>query len=92
MKKRTQATAVAGKDGGLEINADKPKYMVGCRDQNTGRSHNIKRGGSSFEMVERFKCVGTNPTNQNSIQEEFKSCLKSGNICYHSGHDHFYSS
>jgi hypothetical protein len=27
---------------GLEINADKTKYMVMSRDQNAGRSHSIK--------------------------------------------------
>jgi len=34
--------------------------------------------------VEEFKYLGTNVTNQNSIQEEIKSRLKSGNACYHS--------
>jgi len=39
---------------------------------------------NSFERVEEFKYLGTNLTNQNSIQEEIKSRLKSGNACYHS--------
>jgi len=34
--------------------------------------------------VEEFKCLGTTLTNQNSIQEEIKRRLKSGNACYHS--------
>jgi len=34
--------------------------------------------------VEEFKYLGTTLTNQNSIQEEIKSRLKSGNACYHS--------
>jgi len=34
--------------------------------------------------VEGFKYLGTTLTNQNSIQEEIKSRLKSGNACYHS--------
>jgi hypothetical protein len=34
--------------------------------------------------VEEFKYVGTTLTNQNSIQEETKSKLKSENVCYHS--------
>ena len=38
---------------------------------------------SSFERVEQFKYSGTTLTNQNSIQEEIKSRLESGNACYH---------
>ena len=33
--------------------------------------------------MEEFKYLGTNLTNQTSIQEEIKSRLKSGNVCYH---------
>jgi hypothetical protein len=35
----------------------------------------------SIESVEEFKYLGTTLTNQNSIQEELKSRLKSGNAC-----------
>jgi hypothetical protein len=42
--------------------------------------------------VEEFKYLGTNLTNQNSIQEEIKSKLKSGNACYHSVQNLSYSS
>jgi hypothetical protein len=58
--------------------------MVLSRDQNAGRSHSIKTDNSSFERLEGFKYFGTTLTNQNSIQEEIKSRLKSGNACYHS--------
>ena len=34
--------------------------------------------------MEEFKCLGTTLTNQNSIPEEIKSRLMSGNACYHS--------
>jgi len=34
--------------------------------------------------VEEFKYLGTTLTNQNSIQEEIKSRLKLGNVCYYS--------
>jgi len=33
--------------------------------------------------VEQFKYLGRILTNQNSIQEEIKSRLKSGNACWH---------
>ena len=42
---------------------------------------------SSFERVEDFKYLGTALTNQNSIQEESKSSLNSGNACYYSVHN-----
>jgi len=58
--------------------------MVMSRDQNAGRTHSMKIGNSSFERVDEFKYLGTTLTNQNSIQEEIKSRLKSGNACYHS--------
>jgi hypothetical protein len=44
----------------------------------------MKIDNSSFERVEEFKYLGTTLKNQNSIQEEIKSRLKSGNACYHS--------
>ena len=43
----------------------------------------MKTDNSSFERVDEFKYVGTTLTNQNSIQEEIKSRLNSGNVCYH---------
>ena len=45
----------AGKDIGLEVNADKTKCMVMSRDQNAGLSGNINSDNSSFDRVENFK-------------------------------------
>jgi len=58
--------------------------MVMSRDQNAGRSYNIKTYNSSFERAEEFKYLGTILTNQNSVHEEIKSRLNSGNVCYYS--------
>ena len=69
---------------GLEVNADKTKYMVKSRDQNAGRSHNIETDDNSFVRVEEFKYLGTTLTNQNSIQKKIKSRLKSVNACCYS--------
>ena len=43
----------------------------------------MKIDNSSFERVDEFKYLGRTLTNHNSIQEEIKSRLKSGNACYH---------
>jgi hypothetical protein len=67
-------------------------YMVRSRDQNAGGSHNIKIDNSSFKTKEDFTYSGSNLTNQNSIQEEIKSRLKSGNACSHSVQYLLYSS
>ena len=84
IKEYTEALIVASKNIGLEVNADKTKYMVMSREQNAGRSHNIKTDNRSFERVEEFKYLGTTLTNQSSIQEEINSRFKSGNACYYS--------
>ena len=79
LKKNRGAGVFASKEMGLEVNADKTKCIFMSRDQNAGRSHNVKTDSKSFERVEKFKYFGTTVTNQNSIQEEIKGRLKSGN-------------
>jgi len=44
----------------------------------------VRIDNSTFERVEEFKYLRTALTNQNSIAEEIKSRLRSGNACYHS--------
>ena len=55
VEENAEALIVASKEIGLEVNADKTKYMVTSRDQNAGRSHSIKTDNSSFERVEEIK-------------------------------------
>jgi len=62
-KENAEALVAASKEIGLEINADKSKYMVMSRDQNAGRSHNT----NSFEGVDDFKYLETILQNQNSM-------------------------
>ena len=78
------ATSFAREEIGLELNADKTKYMVMSRDRNAGRSNDINIYDSSFERVEQFRYLGITLTHQDSVQEEIKCSLKSGNACYHS--------
>ena len=73
---------VVSDETGLEVNADKTKYMIISVRQNAGRRHSIKFDDSSLERVQDFKYFGTTYKNQNFIQEKFKSRLKSS--CYQS--------
>jgi hypothetical protein len=58
---------LGSKEIGLEVNADRTKYMAKTRDQAEGRSHSMKIDNSYFERVEEFRYLGTTLTNQNSI-------------------------
>jgi hypothetical protein len=50
------------KEIGLEVNADKTKYMVMSGDQKSRRSHRIKPGNSSLESLEQFRFLVTTVT------------------------------
>jgi len=63
----------ANKESGLEVNADKTKYMVMSQDQNAGQSHSMKIDNSSFVRVKEFKYLGTTLTNQNSFQKKLRA-------------------
>ena len=84
VKENAEALVVATKEIGLEVNADKTKYMVMSRDRNAGQRHSVKTDNTSIKRVEELKYLGTTITDQNSIQEEIKSRLKLGNACHHS--------
>ena len=53
MKRNTEALVVATKESGLEVNADKTKCMVIFRDQNAGRSQNIKTDNTRWFKYDR---------------------------------------
>jgi hypothetical protein len=55
IKKNTEALVVASKETGLEVNAEKTKYMVMSHNQNAGQYHNIKIDNKSVEREEQFK-------------------------------------
>ena len=68
---------VARKEIGLEVNAEKSKYLVMSRDQNAGRNYNMKNDDKFFERVEQLKYFGTTRMDQNSFQIEVRKCLLS---------------
>ena len=52
MKENAEALLIDSKEIGLEVNADKTKYMVMSRDRTAGRAHSVKIDNSSIERVE----------------------------------------
>jgi hypothetical protein len=70
IKKDTETLIDASKEVGLEINAEKMKYMLLSRHQNVGQNRDIKIANRLFENVSQFKYLGMTVTNQNLIQEE----------------------
>ena len=62
VKEKAEARVVATKEIGLEVNADKTKYMVMSWEQTAGLSHTMKVDNRSIESVEEFKYLGTTLT------------------------------
>jgi hypothetical protein len=84
IKENTEILLDATGDVGLEINAEKTKYMIISRHPNRGQNQNIRIANELFENVAKFKYLETTLTNQNDIRHKIKSRLNSGNACYYS--------
>jgi hypothetical protein len=84
VKKSTETLIDSSEEVGVEVNTERTKYMLLSRHQNAGQNQDIKIGNRCFENVAKLKYLGTTVTKQNSIHEEIKRRLNSGNGCYHS--------
>jgi hypothetical protein len=69
---------------GLEVNAEKAKYMLLSPHQNAEKNHNIKTADRFFENVAQFKILGNDSNKSDLIQEEIKRRQNSDNAYYHS--------
>jgi hypothetical protein len=78
LKENSEILFEASRDIGLEINAEKTKYIIISRYSNSGQNQNMRIDNESFEKVEKFKYLGMTLTNQNNIRDEIKSRLKTG--------------
>jgi sorting nexin-29 len=91
IKEKTETLLEASRDVGLEINAEKTKYMIMSRHQNSGQNHNIGTANELFKNVAKLKYLGTTLTNQNEIHDKLKIRLNSGNAYYYSVQYHLSS-
>jgi hypothetical protein len=60
------------------------EILISGTQMSVRQNHDSLIASKSFANVAKFKYLGTTATNQNSIKEEIKSKLNSGNACYHS--------
>ena len=55
LKENAEALVATSREIGLEVSADKTKYMVMSRDQNAGRIQSVRVYNITFQRVEEFK-------------------------------------
>jgi hypothetical protein len=72
-KNNTEALLDASKEVGLEVNPEKTKYMLMSRSQRIGQKYSIEIPNRSFEVVAKFKYLGTTLTDQNCMHEGINS-------------------
>jgi hypothetical protein len=72
IEKNTKTLIDASKEVGLEVDAEKSKYMLMYCHQNAGQNHDIKIADRSFENMIHFKYFRTAVTNQNFIRNKLR--------------------
>ena len=70
VKKNTEVLLVTSQETGLEVNAEKTKYMFMSCVQTAGPSHNVQVGSKIFECVTVFKYLRKTLMSRYCIHEE----------------------
>jgi hypothetical protein len=63
IKENMETLLEACRDIGLEIDAEKTKYMIMSCHQNLGKNHNIRTANEMYENMTTFKYLGMILTN-----------------------------
>jgi hypothetical protein len=79
IKKNTETLLDASNDVGLEVNAEKNKYLLMSDHQNSGQNHNIKITNGSFANVAQVQIFVNESNDQNLVQREIIGSLNFGN-------------
>jgi hypothetical protein len=78
VKKNTKTPLITSKEIGLEVIAEKTKYMAMFHELIAGKDYSIKLGNKSFESVTKSRCFGTTLTNQKIVfMKKFKKKINS---------------
>jgi hypothetical protein len=64
IKENIETFLEASRGVGLEINAEKMKYIIVFHHLNSEQNHNIMTANESFENVAKFKYLGMTDTNE----------------------------
>jgi hypothetical protein len=91
IKENTETLLETSRDIGLEINAEKTKYMIMSLHLNSGQNQNTRIANESFENVATFRYLQTTLTNQNGIHDEIENRLNSGKARSYSIQNLFFS-
>jgi hypothetical protein len=67
IKENSETLLEASRDIGLEINAEKTKYMIMSLHPNSGQNQNVRIANELFENIAKFKYLGTTLTDQSDI-------------------------